>query len=120
MKLKWIIFSVLAFSLLWVSPGMLKANASPHPQPALAQDHDWDQPPQDYHDVQRQGFHEGVEAARKDYDHHHHMDADHHDQYRHPPVRHDDRDAYREGFRRGYEQAWSHLSGDHDHDHDNH
>lgn len=120
MKLKWIVFSALAFSLLWVSPAVMKAHAAATGAAVAvaAQDHaDWDQPPQEYRDVQRQGFHDGIEAARHDFEHHRHADADDHDEYRHPHVRHDDRDAYREGFRHGYERAMAHLAGDHDHDH---
>jgi hypothetical protein len=37
------------------------------------------------------------------------------DEYRHPHVPRDQRDAYREGFRRGYEAGVSHLMADHDH-----
>ncbi len=120
MKLKWIVLSALAFSLILVSPAMMKAHAavSATSAAAIAQDHDWDQPPQDYRDVQREGFHDGVEAARHDFERHRHADADDHDRYKHPHVRHDDRDAYREGFRRGYERAMSHMAGDRDHDHD--
>lgn len=128
MKPKWIVLSALAFSLILVSPAVTKAHAATQgaAMAAVAQDRayqdqdrgDWDQPPQDYRDVQRQGFHDGVEAARHDFERHRHADADDHDRYKHPPVRHDDRDAYREGFRRGYERAMAHLSGDHDHDHD--
>ena len=119
MKLKWIVLPTLAFSLLWASPPVIKAHAAVTGAAVagVAQDHDWDQPPQEYHDAQRRGFHDGIEAARHDFEHHRHADADDHDQYRHPPVRHDDRDAYREGFRHGYERAMAHLAGDHDHDH---
>ena len=119
MKLKWIVLSVLAFSLTLVSPMMVKAHAAPSGAPAVgaAQDRDWDAPPQELRDVQRQGFHDGIEAARRDFDHHRHADADDHDQYRHPHVPRDQRDDYRDGFRRGYERAMAHLAGDRDHDH---
>jgi hypothetical protein len=119
MKLKWIALSALAFSLALVSPAMMKAHAAPLGTAAVgaAQDRDdWDRPPEDFRDVQRKGYHDGIEAARHDFEHHHHADADDHDAYRHPHVSRDDRDAYREGFRRGYERAMAHLSGDHDRD----
>lgn len=88
MKLKWIVLSALALSLIWVSPAMMKAHAavSATSAAAIAQDHDWDQPPQDYRDVQRQGFHDGVEAARHDFERHRHADADDHERYKHPPC----------------------------------
>ncbi|MFZ0745435.1 MAG: hypothetical protein WAM85_13575 [Terracidiphilus sp.] len=118
MKFKWIALSALAGALTLLSPVMLKANAAPTGTPAIGavQDHgDWDAPPQEFREVQRQGFHDGIEAARKDFEHHRHADADDHDQYRHPHVPHDQRDDYRDGFRRGYQRAMAHLSGDHDH-----
>lgn len=116
MKLKWIALSALAFLLVLVSPALIKAHAAPLSTAAagIAQDRDdWSRPPADYRDVQRQGYQDGVEAARHDFEHHRHADAADHDQYRHPHVPHDDRDAYREGFRHGYERAMAHMSGDH-------
>lgn len=118
MKLKWATLSILAFALGIAGPGMLKVNAAaPNGKAAAmaAQDR-WDQPPQEFRDVQRRGFHEGIEAARRDFDHHHHADADDHDAYRHPHVPREDRDAYRDAFRRGYDRAMAHLSGHDDHD----
>lgn len=120
MKFKWIVLSMLACSLTLVSPMMVKAHAAGHGTAALgaAQDRDdWDRPPADYRDVQQRGYRDGIEAARHDFEHHRHADADDHDQYRHPHVSHEDRDAYREAFRHGYERAMAHLAGDHDHDH---
>ena len=109
MKLKWIALSALAFSLALVSPAMMKAHAAPLGTAAVgaAQDRDgWDRPPEDFRDVQRKGYHDGIEAARHDFEHHHHADADDHDAYRHPHVSRDDRDAYREGFRRVTSGLW--------------
>jgi hypothetical protein len=37
------------------------------------------------------------------------LDVNNRDEYRHPDVTHDMRKAYRDAFRRGYEQAMSHL-----------
>ena len=77
MKLKWIVFSVLANALLLVSPAIVKAHATaPGASVAsFAQDHDdWDKPPQEFRDAQRKGFHDGVDAARKDFDHHRRAD----------------------------------------------
>ena len=119
MKLKCIALSLLALSL--GSAGLLaaKAHASPYgTNPTAIQDrddHDWDAPPQEFKDVQRKGFHDGIEAARDDVDHHRAPDADHHDNFRHPHVAREDRDAYREGFRRGYDKAIEHLNGGHEH-----
>jgi len=115
MKLKWLTLFTLAFSLGIAGPGLVKVQAaSPNGKPAAmaAQDRDdWEQPPQEFRDVQRRGFHEGIEAARRDFDHHRHADADDHDAYRHPHVPREDRDAYRDAFRRGYDRAMAHLTG---------
>jgi len=74
----------------------------------------WDAPPQEYQEIQRQGFHDGIEGARKDVENHRRPDVNNRDEYRHPHVSGRDRKAYREGFRRGYETAISHLMNDHD------
>jgi hypothetical protein len=102
----------LAFALL--TPGF--ATAQPFAAPAI-QDHDrdrdhdrdWDAPPQEFRDIQRQGFHDGIEAARKDYDNHRRPDVNNRDEYRHPHVPESARSDYREGFRRGYEAGMNHL-----------
>ena len=82
---------------------------------AYAQDYehhdDWDAPPQEFRDVQRRGFHDGVEGAKKDFDHHRAPDVHNRDEYRHPNVPPSDREDYREGYRRGYEVAMSHMMG---------
>jgi len=108
----------LATAAGWMST---KANAAPLAQPAagLYQDRPWDEPPGEFREVQKQGFHEGVEAARHDFERHNHKDADDHDAYRHPHVERSLRDDYREGFKRGYEMAKQHMRDEHhDHDHD--
>jgi hypothetical protein len=70
----------------------------------------WDTPPQEFRDIQRQGYHDGIEGARKDYDNHRRPDVNNRDEYRHPHVPASAKDDYREGFRRGYEAAMAHLS----------
>jgi len=90
------------------------AIAQPYASPAgYAQDRDhdraWDTPPQEFRDIQRQGFHDGIQGARKDYDNHRRPDVNNRDEYRHPHVPESARADYREGFRRGYETAMNHL-----------
>ena len=120
MKFKWIGLSLLAPTLAFVSP----VRAHPIAPPATpivagaAQDRSWDSVPDDFRDARRQGFQEGIEAARHDVERHRHADADDHQAFRHPPVPRELRDDYRDGFRRGYERAMAHLRGDRDHDHD--
>ena len=99
-----------------------KAHAAPLAPPAagLYQDRAWDEPPEEYREAQRRGFHEGVEAARHDFERRSHKDADDHEMYRHPPVERDLRNDFREGFRRGYAAAKDHLKDeyrDRDRDH---
>jgi hypothetical protein len=77
----------------------------------------WDAPPGELREVQRRGFHDGLDAGKEDAEHHHH-NIEKSRLYRHPPVQSGERDGYRDGFRRGYEAAISHYGGDHDRDHD--
>jgi hypothetical protein len=81
----------------------------------------WANPPSEWKEVQRRGFHDGVEGARKDAQNHRPPNVNNRDEYRHPSVPHRDRRAYREGFRRGYQVGVEHLMQyyhHHDHDHD--
>jgi len=94
------------------------AMAQPFAAPASAfqyqdrdhdRDRDWNLPPQEFRDIQRQGYHDGIEGARKDYDNHRRPDVNNRDEYRHPHVPESARADYREGFRRGYDTAWDHM-----------
>lgn len=100
--------------------GTIKASALPQEHhDGYSQDRGgWDTPPQEWRETQRQGFHDGIEGARRDFDNHRRPDVNNRDEYRHPHVPRDQRDAYREGFRRGYETGVSHLMGDRGRDHD--
>src|SRR3979411_1851838 len=49
-------------------------------------DRDWNMPPQEFRDIQRQGYHDGIEGARKDYDNHRRPDVNNRDEYRPPHV----------------------------------
>jgi hypothetical protein len=72
-------------------------------------DRDWNQPPQEFREIQQKGYHDGIEGARKDYDNHRRPDVNNRDEYRHPHVSDSAKADYREGFRRGYDTAWDHL-----------
>jgi hypothetical protein len=83
-----------------------------HPQPILGQDGitvPWMQPPAEFKDMQKQGFHAGVQAAIKDYDKHRDPDLERHKEYVHPKVDHSFVPDYREGYKRGYNDAFKHL-----------
>jgi hypothetical protein len=121
MQIKWI--SVPALALCLASMGALKAHArgiQPSSGVSQYQDHPdrWDAAPNAYSDAQRRGFHEGMEAARRDFQERRHADADDHDIYKHPPVEESARKEFREGFREGYQRAMEHMKHDHDYDRD--
>ncbi|HKF47570.1 MAG TPA: hypothetical protein VKB38_09455 [Terracidiphilus sp.] len=63
-------------------------------------------------DAERQGYREGSQEARKDYQFQRRPDPDDHEEYRNPYVAAQFVDEYREGFMRGYEVQWSQLSGE--------
>lgn len=82
---------------------------------------DWQQAPDEYNDIQRQGFRDGIEGARKDFGNHRRPSPENRDEFRHPNVPRNMRRAYREAFRRGYQTGMRHITGDGDHrNRDNH
>jgi hypothetical protein len=100
--------SVLALTL--ATPGLVFAQPFAAPASAFQQSA-WDTPPAEFREIQRQGYHDGIEGARKDYDNHRRPDVNNRDEYRHPHVPDSAKADYREGFRRGYEAAMDHLAG---------
>ena len=108
MKINRLAIPALAIAL--ASPAFVLAQPySPSPQAYGQAPGGWDVPPQEFRDIQRQGYHDGVEGARKDVDNHRRPDVNNRDEYRHPHVPASARDDYREGFRRGYDAAIAHL-----------
>ena len=125
MNLKWFAVSALALSLGAASGlASVKADAQEGPPPPGYGQGQWDAPPQEFRDAQRQGFHDGIEGARRDFGNHRELNVNNREEYRRPRVDRSLRHEYREGFRRGYETAMRHMSddrehhGDHDRDHD--
>lgn len=103
---------MLGLSLFCFAPS--KASAVAAASPAAAQDdHSWDQPPGEFREAQRRGFHDGVEGARKDFENHRPPNVENREEYRHPHISSDLRGDYRDGFRAGYERAMSHLNSPH-------
>jgi hypothetical protein len=84
-------------------PGLRPPEPAPPPQ--------WDAIPAEFNDIQRRGFHDGIEGARHDFENHRPPDVNNRDEYRHPHLPPELREAYREGFRRGYDRAMAHLMG---------
>ena len=71
----------------------------------------WDWIPEQFSEIEHQGFRDGIDGARKDADNHRRPDPNNRDEYRDPHVAPQFRDEYREGFRQGYERAIAHLTG---------
>ena len=111
---------VLGLALLTGSAAVAHAQYGPPPQAQGYQGGGWDAPPQEFQEVQRQGFHDGIEGARRDFENHRPPNVNNRDEYRHPSVHGPDRRAYREGFRRGYDAGVRHLTQGGDRDHDDH
>lgn len=80
-------------------------------------DHDrdrggWDAMPPEFRDIERRGFHDGIEGARHDFDNHRRPDPNNRDEFRDPKfIARPDRRAYREAFRRGYWVGVRHIYG---------
>ena len=87
---------------------------APPPPPEQPQPPNWDQWGMRglQSDAQRQGYREGVQEARKDFQWHRRPDPDGHEEYRNPYVAPQFVDEYREGFMRGYTVTMSQLSGE--------
>ncbi len=120
MRTTFLAVSALALSLGATSGGLVaKAHASASPaQPQYEGQGRWDEAPSEYRDAQRMGFHDGIEAARRDFDHHSRKDADDHDEYRHPRVERELVNDYRSAFREGYARAKRHMRDEGRHDDD--
>jgi hypothetical protein len=88
------------FSLapLFLAAGLIGCS---HPQPVYAPP---PPPALDYQAMEQQGQHDGFDAARSDVQAGRPPVFDHHPRYRNPPVPPPGIAAYRQGFRRGYEQ----------------
>jgi hypothetical protein len=113
-------------SLVAVAAGFVLVSGSVRPLRAaslatpisFAQDHDdrrdrddrrWQEPPSEFDEYARRGFHDGIEGAHRDFDNHRSPDPRHRDEFRHPHVEREFRDAYRRGFERGYRTGWDHI-----------
>jgi hypothetical protein len=118
MKLKQGALAVLAIATtLAFGPNVVLAQGPPPgyqgggPPPGYqgGQPQPWEVPPSEFQDIQRRGFHDGIEGARKDFQNHRPPNVNNRDEYRHPavpgPARHD----YREAFRRGYNVGVQHI-----------
>jgi hypothetical protein len=73
----------------------------------------WLQPPPEFREMQRKGFHAGVQAAVKDFDHHKEPDLERHKEYVKPKVDRSYVPDWRDGYKRGYNDAYKHLVKSH-------
>jgi len=101
-----------AFALLAAYPGASKAFAAPAaPELAAFGQERWEMPPGEFNEIQRRGFYDGAEGARKDFGNHRLPSVFNRDEFRKPHVPRGFWRDYRQAFRRGYETAASRLWG---------
>ncbi len=110
---RFVVTALALFVGLSISCSPKAHGVPPGPAPAsFGQDRGgWDAPPGEFSDIQRQGFRDGIEGARKDFGNHRNPDPNNRDEFRHPNVPREMWDVYREGFRRGYDVGVRHLTG---------
>jgi len=109
-------FGIAAFALVLGVTGLTTGRAYAVPTGAGFQGYGqdrggWDTPPQELQDLQRQGFRDGIVGAQRDFDNHRQPNVNNRDEYRHPRLPAEQREAYRDGFRRGYQRGVDHLMG---------
>jgi len=66
------------------------------------------EPPGSWSHAWHSGFHDGAVAARHDIDAGRPPDPNRHDDFRHPDLPRDQRQDFRDGFRRGYHMMYDH------------
>jgi hypothetical protein len=113
MKFKIALLGVVAAATLAFVPGSVVAQGPPPPgyRNGYGPQQGWENAPSEYRDIQRRGFRDGIEGARKDYGNRRRPDVNNRDEYRHPNVPRRDRRAYQDAFRRGYQVGVQHLYG---------
>jgi len=72
----------------------------------------WDTPPNEFREFQRRGFHDGLDAAHRDFEHHMRPDVNQHPEFHNPPVPPEFARDYQDGFRHGYDNAVRHFFAD--------
>ena len=100
---KRIAVSVLALGMM-ATTGATFAQGYPPPPPP-PQYGPWATPPAEYDAYHQQGFRDGIDGARKDFENHRPFTPENRDEYRHPHVPRNVYHDYREAFREGYHRA---------------
>lgn len=108
MKALWKIAPVLMAAGLFTTAGPMALPAVAMPMVIEGQG-PWEAPPREFREIERRGFHDGIEGARKDFGNHRRPDVHNRDEYRNPPVHGADRRAYRRAFERGYQAGVEHI-----------
>lgn len=104
--------TVFSFGFLMICPGARQTFAAlPLAEPAAYGQERWEIPPREFNEIQRRGFHDGVEGARRDFGNHRNPNVENREEYRHVDLPGEAREVYREAFRRGYQEAAQHLWG---------
>lgn len=102
---------LLALALIGTTGSVFAQQGYGGPPPQGYGQGGWDAPPQEFRDVQRQGFRDGIEGAHRDMENHRRPSVNNRDEYRHPNVPGRDRHDYKDAFRRGYYAAFQHPWG---------
>jgi hypothetical protein len=97
--------NLLAFSALLLPLALAGCS---HPQPVASYP---PPPPPAWTEIARQGFNNGVEAARRDIAAGKSPDVKRHPHFRNPPVPPPAFEDYRHGFREGYQQTFQRGPG---------
>ena len=97
------LFVLAAFAVVCLASRGAKAQVQVIPASYVQERGDWELPPGELNELERRGFHDGIEGARRDADNHRRPNVNNRDEFRHPPVGGRDRRAYRHGFARGYQ-----------------
>jgi len=103
--------AAFALALMAAYSGAARAVAAPAPEPAAFGQERWEVPPGEFSEIQRRGFYDGAEGARKDYGNHRRPSVFNRDEYRKPHVPPEFWRDYRQAFRRGYAMAANRLWG---------
>jgi len=110
----WIAALVLALLPGVTGAGATMAWATPTGTPAAGFGQDrggWDRPSAGLRGMERQGFQDGIEGARKDFGNHRQPNVNNREEYLRPNLPRGEWRTYQRGFQRGYQQAAAHLWG---------
>ena len=103
MKFTRIAMPLMAVALMSCTPPLVQAQQNSTPQ---TQTQDWNTPPAGTE--QAQGYKDGIEAAKLDKAAKRKIDAKSSHLYKNPPVKGQQKDAYRNSFEKGYQAQLDH------------